>query len=290
MKVGDRVYVNPGVSCGCCHACRGGQPINCAAYTFLGYFGFGPNSSRVFADYPYAGFAEHTTAPALSIVKLPDSMPFEAAARLGYMGTAYSALRKADVRAGKSVLISGATSTLGLGAVLLALAMGATKVFGLARSVELLEPVRAIDPRRVQVMSLAEPGAEGRVGNWIRSHTRGLGADVFIDAVGPGAPHSTSLAGIGSLRRGGRMVDIGGISEPLPLDMFRLMCFQISVIGSLWFDAPRARTWSRCSMPGPSTCRCSSTSAFRSTGSPTRLPPSRSAAVGSLMSSSRTAE
>jgi alcohol dehydrogenase len=32
------------------------------------------------------------------------------------------------------------------------------------------------------------------------------------------------------------MVDIGGMSEPLPLQMFRLMCFQISVIGSLWFD------------------------------------------------------
>jgi len=32
------------------------------------------------------------------------------------------------------------------------------------------------------------------------------------------------------------MVNIGGMSEPLPLEMFRLMCFQISVIGSLWFD------------------------------------------------------
>lgn len=32
------------------------------------------------------------------------------------------------------------------------------------------------------------------------------------------------------------MVDIGGMAEPLPLEMFRLMCFQISVIGSLWFD------------------------------------------------------
>jgi alcohol dehydrogenase len=114
--------------------------------------------------------------------------------------------------------------------------MGATKVFGLARNTELLERVRRIDPRRVQVMSLAEPDAEKRVGDWIRSQTEGLGTDVFIDAVGPGAPHSASLAGIDSLRRGGRMVDIGGMSEPLPLQMFRLMCFQISVIGSLWFD------------------------------------------------------
>ncbi|MBA6130044.1 zinc-binding dehydrogenase, partial [Pseudomonas juntendi] len=62
-----------------------------------------------------------------------------------------------------------------------------------------------------------------------------LGADVFIDAVGPGAPHELTVEAIGALRRGGRMVDIGGMSEDLPVPMFKLMCFQISVIGSLWF-------------------------------------------------------
>lgn len=59
---------NPGTSCGSCHGCRCGQPINCDAYTFLGYFGFGPRSSQVFVDYPYAGFAEYMTAPASSLV------------------------------------------------------------------------------------------------------------------------------------------------------------------------------------------------------------------------------
>lgn len=229
---GDRVYVNPGTSCGSCHACRRGQPINCAAYTFLGYFGFGESSKKVFVDYPYAGFAEYMTAPASSLVKLPSQMSFEQAARMGYLGTAYSALRKAGAGAGQSILISGATGTLGLGAVLLALGMGATKIFGVARNRVLLERLRAIAPNRVHVLS----AGDREIGDWVREHTDGLGADIFIDAVGPGAPHSTSLAGIDALRRGGRMVDIGGMSEPLPLQMFKLMCFQISVIGSLWFD------------------------------------------------------
>ena len=236
VAVGDRVYVNPGVSCGSCHACRCGQPINCDAYTFLGYFGFGPKSTQVFQNYPYAGFAEYMTAPATSIVKLHESISYEAAARFGYLGTAYAGLRKAGTRAGQSVLISGATGTLGLGAVMLALAMGATKVFAVARNQELLNEVKALDPRRVHVRSIAEPGSDAHIGDWVRTETDGLGADIFIDAVGPGAPHSTSLAGIDALRRGGRMVDIGGMSEPLPLQMFKMMCFQISVIGSLWFD------------------------------------------------------
>ncbi|WP_194966984.1 alcohol dehydrogenase catalytic domain-containing protein [Sinorhizobium meliloti] len=232
ISTGQRVYVNPGTSCGSCHACRCGQPINCDAYTFLGYFGFGPRSETVFKDYPYAGFAEYMTAPASSLVKLPDSVSYEAAARTGYLGTAYSALRKAGARSGQSVVISGATGTLGLCAVILALAMGVTKIFAVARNRELLERVRALSPKRIEVLSAgSEP-----LGDWVRRHTDGLGADIFIDAVGPGAPHSLSLAGIDSLRRGGRMVDIGGMSEPLPLEMFRLMCFQISVIGSLWFD------------------------------------------------------
>ncbi|WP_245238634.1 alcohol dehydrogenase catalytic domain-containing protein [Methylobacterium platani] len=232
IKPGDRVYVNPGVSCGSCHACRRGEPINCDAYTFLGYFGFGPRSKTVFEDYPTAGFGEYMTAPASSIVMLPDAVSFEAGARFGYLGTAYSALRKAGARAGTSVLISGATGTLGLGAVILALAMGVTKVFGTARNKELLERVRAIAPDRVHVL----PAGEQPIDEWVRARTDGLGADIFIDAVGPGAPHTTSIAGINALRRGGRMVDIGGMAEPLPLEMFKLMCFQISVIGSLWFS------------------------------------------------------
>jgi alcohol dehydrogenase len=232
LKPGDRVYVNPGVSCGSCHACRRGEPINCVAYTFLGYFGFGPKSSAVFGDYPYAGFAEFMTAPANSLVLLPDTMSFEEGARLGYLGTAYSALRKAGTRAGQSVLISGATGTLGLGAVLLALGMGATKILALARNRALLERVRALAPERIAVRSVDD----GPFGDWVRAGAGGLGADIFIDAIGPGAGNAVTLAGIDSLRRGGRMVSIGGMAEPLPLEMFRLMCFQISVIGSLWFD------------------------------------------------------
>lgn len=234
LAPGDRVYVNPGVSCGSCHACRRLEPINCDAYTFLGYFGFGQRSTEMFERYPYAGFAEYMTAPASSIVKLPEAVSFEEGARFGYLGTAYSALRKAGARSGQTVLISGATGTLGLGAVQLARAMGCTTILAMARDTERLERLRAIDPSRIRTISLKD--ADVDVAAWAREQTDGLGPDIFIDAVGPGAPASVTLDGIASLRRGGRMVSIGGMSEALPLEMFRLMCFQVQVIGSLWFD------------------------------------------------------
>lgn len=169
--------------------------------------------------------------PILQMGNEPD-IRVQAACRFGYLGTSYSALRKAEAGAGKSVLVNGGTGTLGVGAVLNALAMGATKALAMGRDRELLERVRQIDPRRVRVLAHGDE----TVGDWVRENTNGLGADIFIDAVGPGAPHGITLAGIDALRRGGKMVDIGGMSEPLPLEMFKLMCFQISVIGSLWFS------------------------------------------------------
>lgn len=231
VKIGDRVYINPGRDSGDSHASRRGEPINDPAYTFQGYFGFGPGSQEIFNDYPQGGFCQYVKAPASGLVVLPEGVSFEQACRFGYLGTSYSALKKARVSSGTAVLIHGGTGTLGLGAVLNALAMGATKVFAVARDRELLERVRQIDPKRVHVLSYGDQPVD----EWAREYTDGLGADVFVDAIGPGAPNEATLAGLEALRRGGRMVSIGGMSEPLPVEMFRLMCFQVSIIGSLWF-------------------------------------------------------
>ena len=40
VAVGDRVYVNPWLSCGMCSYCRTGEPMLCSAAAFQGYFGF----------------------------------------------------------------------------------------------------------------------------------------------------------------------------------------------------------------------------------------------------------
>ncbi|WP_341274968.1 alcohol dehydrogenase catalytic domain-containing protein [Acidovorax temperans] len=89
IKVGDRVYVNPGLSCGSCTACRRGDNVNCTAYTFQGYFGFGPGSQQIFEDYPYGGFGQYLTAPASNLVVLPESISFEQ----GLSRRKYSAFR-----------------------------------------------------------------------------------------------------------------------------------------------------------------------------------------------------
>jgi len=231
VAVGDRVYVNPGLSCGSCRACRRGQEPNCDSYTFMGYFSFGPDGQKLFDAYPYGGLAEYLTAPQRNLVKLPDSVSFEEGARFGYLGTGYSALKKAGAGPGTTVLVDGISGTLGLGVALNALAMGVTKIFGTGRNADLLRDVKAIAPDRIEVLAIGEAD----LAKWVRANNGGQGVDIAIDALGPGAPAETFLHAIGALARGGVAVDIGGMMERPGLDLFAMMCRQQSVLGSLWF-------------------------------------------------------
>ena len=67
-------------------------------------------------------------APQYAIVKIPDGVTFEQAARFGYLGTSYAAMKKAGLAPGQSLLIDGISGTLGLGAAILALALGITRI------------------------------------------------------------------------------------------------------------------------------------------------------------------
>src|SRR5947208_939516 len=71
IRVGDRVYVNPWLSCGQCAYCRCGEPMLCSAAAFQGYFGFFPNSRPQLEAYPFGGFSEYMTASPSRLVKLP---------------------------------------------------------------------------------------------------------------------------------------------------------------------------------------------------------------------------
>lgn len=246
LKAGDRVYLNPGRHSGDSWASRTGDPLSDESYTFQGYFGFGPGSNEIHKEYPHGGMCQYVKAPASGIIRIPENVPLDHASRFGYLGTAYSGLRKGDVRAGTHLLIHGVTGTLGLSAVLLALAMGATKIFGVARNRELLERIRQIAPDRIHTMAYGD----GDVGDWVRENTDGLGADVYLDALGDKATADVSMAGIWALRRGGKMVSIGAMPEDLPVPMYRLMTMQISLLTSLWFSVAEGEEMARMAAAG----------------------------------------
>ena len=232
IAVGERVYVNPLRGCGSCRECRSGRIAFCRGGVFQGYFGFGRDAQTLFDDYPQGGLGQYQTAPQGAIVKLPDVMSFEQAARIGYLGTSYSALRKSGIKPGQTLLINGVSGTLGLGLVCFALATGVGRILGTGRDRALLERVKALAPSRIEVFSTAD----GAVQAWAQGRTESAGVDVAIDALGAGAPGAGTLDALRSVRKGGCMVIIGGVSEAVPIDVKWLMDNSITLMGSLWFS------------------------------------------------------
>ncbi len=234
VRPGDRVYVNPARSCGSCRMCRSGQELDCPYFTLQGYFG---RSQDIMRAYPYGGLAQFITAPVTALVKLPDTLSFESAARLGYLGTAYSAMKKLGAGPGRTLLINGVSGQLGLNAAQLALAMGATKILGTGRNQKLLDRVKALAPERISVMSVpdAPPGPSDPLAAWAKEATEGHGVDGMIDCLPPGAPASAMLRALFCLRRGGHAVNVGAVLETLPLNAFWMMTNRVGLQGSVWF-------------------------------------------------------
>ncbi len=236
-KPGDRVYVSPLRSCGSCKACRSGQRSQCRYYTLNGYFSTSTDGQRIFDLYPYGGFSEFMTAPEYALVNIPDKLGFERAGRFGYLGTSYGALKNAGAGPGQVALIDGITGTLGVAATVLGLAMGLSRILGTGRDAELLKRVKALAPHRIEVMALGE----GSSGAWARERTGGDGVDFSISALGALAPVATMLDSMKGVRRGGRIVNVGGVAGELPIDVKWLMDEQIQLIGSNWFSAAQGQ-------------------------------------------------
>jgi len=231
IELGDRVYVNPLRYCGACRYCRLNRVEACPYGTLNGYFGLGPKSPRTFVDYPYGGYAEFMTAPQTSLVKLPDNVTFEMGARWGYIGTGYKALRVGGVDMNTTVLINGASGTLGLGATLFALALGAPKIMGIGRNEELLKRVKALAPDRIHVRKADGPET---IAAWAQSLTDGYGADVVIDALPTGSPPESFRAALDALGPGGKHVNVSGVFADVTVNFLYLNARNQSLMNSYW--------------------------------------------------------
>lgn len=211
IAVGDRVVINPGISCRECEWCLKGEQSLCVRFGLLG-------------EHHPGSFAEYVAVPAANVRRIPASVPDDIAAAftLATLTAWRMCVTKAQVRAGEDVLIWGIGGGVAQAALRICKARGA-RVWVTSSSAHKLAQAEALGAD-VMINHATED-----VGKVVRERTKKRGVDVVIESVG----ERTWNASLMSLTRGGRLVTCGGTSGAnLTTDVRRLFWYQWSLMGS----------------------------------------------------------
>ena len=166
---------------------------------------------RVMVQVECGTFAEQAVVPQHDCYGLPDSIPFDQAAALGIaFQTAYFALLdRAQIQAGETVLVTGASGSVGIAAIQLAKVFGATVIAGLTTPSK--EDV-AREAGADHVIDLSGDNVKDTIRDQIFALTDGEGVDVVIEIVG-GEVFTGALRAV---RFRGRLVVVGFTSGVIP--------------------------------------------------------------------------
>lgn len=211
LHPGDRVMINPGISCGGCPACTAGEESECATF-------------RVVGEHRPGTAAEYVVLPAENLARVPPDMPWLAAAAFSLATlTAWRMLTtRAALRAGETALIWGIGGGVAIAALQVARYLGARTIVTSSADAK-LERARGLGADATVNHATGDVVAE------VRRMTGGRGADVVVDSVGQ-ARWQDSLR---ALRRGGRLVSCGATTGPMvSIDLRRLFWHQWSLLGS----------------------------------------------------------
>jgi NADPH:quinone reductase-like Zn-dependent oxidoreductase len=208
---GDRVMVNPGVSCGRCDRCEAGEQPLCSKFGVLG-------------EHLAGTFAEFLVVPARNLAPVPAGMSWAQTAAFPLVTlTAWRMLMtRAGLRAGETVLIWGVGGGVALAALKIARHIGA-RVIATSSSDAKLQRAQALGA------DLTLNHVSQDVPREVRQFTGGRGADVVVDTVG----EQTWERSLRSLARGGRLVTCGATTGPhCAIDLRRLFWYQWAILGS----------------------------------------------------------
>ena len=211
LKIGQRVTINPGISCGHCEFCAAGFGSQCLTYAMVG-------------ENTDGAYAQLLKVPSHIVLPIPDSISFEdaAAAPLVFM-TAWSMMvNKGNIRPGEDVLILGAGAGVGTAAIQIAKMVGC-RVFATASTEEKLQRAKQLGADFLINYKTEEFDKK------VRDLTNRRGVDVVVDYIGA----DTWVRSLRSARRGGRVLTCGATTGFAPQTDLRQIFFrQVQVIGS----------------------------------------------------------
>jgi 2-desacetyl-2-hydroxyethyl bacteriochlorophyllide A dehydrogenase len=207
VQQGDRVVIDPNITCGLCEYCRMGLTNVCENMTTLGIFRHG-------------GLAEFNLAPAKVLHKIKQDVPVERACLAEPLACVWHGFEKTNVVPGESVAILGA-GPIGLLFLLLFKSAGAGKVF-------VIEPTefRRQTAEALGADAVINPKTEDAAAA-VKEITR-IGVDIVVDAAGSLLPEA-----LGLVRRGGRVI-LFGVNQHAErsLNQFAITRYEASILGS----------------------------------------------------------
>ncbi|HYL39106.1 MAG TPA: alcohol dehydrogenase catalytic domain-containing protein [Bryobacteraceae bacterium] len=204
FRPGQRVSIEPTISCGRCEWCRRGQHNNCPTSRFMG----SPQAPGLLREY--------AIIPAHNATLVPESFSYTQASLIEPVAVIMHMLELVEIRPGDSVAILGA-GPMGLLAACVARHAGAAQVLMADKL-----PHR-IGMAQDLVATAAVP--MGQFGELVLDRTRGRGVDIAIDAAGAAETINAALA---VTRLGGTFALIGIPNHtPVGVDLFSLQAKEI---------------------------------------------------------------
>lgn len=195
LRVGDRVVVYPGLSCGSCGFCRVGETSMCPEFELFGEDTDGVQQEAIWVD-------------PRNVAAIPHDLTIEEAAAIPVaFTTAWNLIVSAGaVRVGEKVLVVGASGGVATAAIQLAVSAGAV-VWAGTRAPDVHS--RSLNTLGVkEILDTSTPSWSARIADL----TDGYGVDMVVDPVGA----ATWKESLRSLRPGGRLVVCGASSGDDP--------------------------------------------------------------------------
>jgi len=216
VKPGDRVLLNPGVSCQTCEFCLAGEQSLCTTYRLLG-------------EHLPGTFAEAVRVPQWNVYPVPDAVSWADAAAfpLVHLTAWRMVVTRAATKPGETVLIWGIGGGVALAALRIAKLLGATVIVTSSSDAK-LERARALGA------DVALNHASSDVPKELRRRLGGRGADVVLDSVG----EATWEKSLRALAPGGRLVTCGATTGPrVTTDLRRMFWYHYTLMGSTMGNA-----------------------------------------------------
>lgn len=225
LSAGDRVALEPGVSCWRCRHCRGGRYNLCEDMKF-------------FATPPVHGSLAHQIVhPADLCFKLPDSVSLEEGAMCEPLSVGVHACRRAGVGPETAVLVMGA-GPIGLVALLAARAFGAPRVAIVDVDEHRLSVARSLGADAAVRVS-SRPDDVGEEVERIRAALGGAEIDVTLDCAGFSKTVATAL---GATRPGGKVCLVGMGHNEMTVPLTSAAVREVDVVGVFRYKD----TWPLC--------------------------------------------